>query len=131
MRHGEVDCLEALEAIGELESAHRTMPHSGYNLARMRFAIVLAPEAVDDFRSLRANVRSTVRDALETHLRYEPTKTSRSRIKQLRGLARPQYRLRVGEIRIFYDVSAETVEVLAIIPKTEAAKWLEQFGKPE
>ena len=97
----------------------------------MRFAIVLAPEAVDDFRSLRANVRSTVRDALETHLRYEPTKTSRSRIKQLRGLARPQYRLRVGEIRIFYDVSAETVEVLAIIPKTEAAKWLEQFGNPE
>jgi len=97
----------------------------------MRFAIVLAQEAVDDFRSLRANVRSTVRDALETHLRYEPTKTSRSRIKQLRGLARPQYRLRVGEIRIFYDVSAETVEVLAIIPKTEAAKWLEQFGKPE
>ena len=97
----------------------------------MRFEIILAPEAVGDFRSLRANIRSTVRDALETHLRHEPMKTSRSRIKQLRGLARPQYRLRVGEIRIFYDVSAETVEVLAIIPKTEAAKWLEQFGKPE
>lgn len=97
----------------------------------MRFEIVLAPEAVDDFRSLRANIGSTVRDALETHLRYDPTKTSRSRIKRLRGLARPQYRLRVGEIRIFYDVSAETVEVLAIVPKSEAAKWLEQFGKPE
>lgn len=96
----------------------------------MRFEIVLAPEAVDDFRSLRANIRSIVRDALETHLRYDPTKTSRSRIKRLRGLARPQYRLRVGEIRIFYDVSAETVEVLAIVPKSEAAKWLEQFGKP-
>ena len=97
----------------------------------MRFEIILAPEAVDDLGSLRANVRSTVRDALETHLRYEPRKTSRSRIKQLRGLARPQYRLRVDEIRIFYDVSAESVEVLAIIPKSEAAKWLEQFGKPE
>jgi mRNA-degrading endonuclease RelE of RelBE toxin-antitoxin system len=96
----------------------------------MRFEIVLAPEAVGDFRSLRANIRSTVRDALETHLRHDPTKTSRSRIKRLRGLARPQYRLRVGEIRIFYDVSAETVEVLAIVPKSEAAKWLEQFGKP-
>jgi mRNA-degrading endonuclease RelE of RelBE toxin-antitoxin system len=97
----------------------------------MRFEIILGPEAVDDFRILRANVRSTVRDALETHLRYEPVKTSRSRIKRLRGLARPQYRLRIGEIRIFYDVSAETVEVLAIVPKSEAAKWLEQFGKPE
>ncbi len=97
----------------------------------MRFEIILAPEAADDFRSLRASIRSTVRDALETHLRYDPTKTSRSRIKRLRGLARPQYRLRIGEIRVFYDVSAETVEVLAIVPKSEAAKWLEQFGKPE
>ena len=101
----------------------------GYNLARMRFGIVLAPEAIEDFRKLK--VRSTVRDALETHLRYEPMKTSRSRIKRLRGLARPQYRLRIGEVRVFYDVSAESVEVLAIVPKSEAAKWLEQFGKPE
>jgi mRNA interferase RelE/StbE len=97
----------------------------------MRFEIIVAPEAVEDLSALKANARSAVRDALETHLRYEPRKTSRSRIKRLRGLARPQYRLRVGEIRIFYDVSAETVEVLAVVPKSEAAKWLEQFGKPE
>ena len=96
----------------------------------MRFDIVLAPEAVADLRSLKANVRSAVRDALETHLRHEPMKTSRSRIKRLRGLARPEYRLRIGEIRVFYDVSAETVQVLAIVPKPEAAKWLEQFGNP-
>ena len=97
----------------------------------MRFEIILAPEAVDVFRNLRANIRSTVRDALETHLRYEPMKTSRSRIKRLRGVPRPQYRLRVGEVRVFYDVSAESVEVLPIVPKSEAAIWLEQFGKPE
>jgi mRNA interferase RelE/StbE len=97
----------------------------------MRFEIILAPEAIEDFRALKANVRSTVRDALETHLRLEPMKTSRSRIKRLRGLTRPQYRLRVGEVRIFYDVSAKSVEVLAIIPKSEAAKWLEQFGNLE
>jgi mRNA interferase RelE/StbE len=97
----------------------------------MRFEIVLAPEAMEDFRALKANVRSTVRDGLETPLRHEPRKTSRSRIKRLRGLARPQYRLRIGEVRVFYDVSAESVEVLAIVPKSEAAIWLEQFGNPE
>ena len=97
----------------------------------MRFEIVLAPEAIEDLRALKANVRSTVRDALEMHLRHEPMKTSRSRIKRLRGLARPQYRLRVGEVRIFYDVSVESVEILAIVRKSEAAVWLEQFGKPE
>ncbi len=79
----------------------------------MPFAIVLAPEAVDDLRRLTANVRATVRTALETHLRHEPGKTSRSRIKRLRGLRRPQYRLRVGEVRVFYDIFGTTVEVLA------------------
>ena len=57
---------------------------------------------------------------MEAHLRHEPAKTSRSRIKRLRGLRRPQFRLRVGEVRIFYDVSAGTVEVLAIVTKAEA-----------
>jgi mRNA-degrading endonuclease RelE of RelBE toxin-antitoxin system len=96
----------------------------------MRFEIILSAEAVEDLRALKATVRSTVRDALETHLRYEPMKTSRSRIKRLRGLAKPQYRLRVDEIRVFYDVSGESVEVLAIVPKSEARKWLVQFGNP-
>ena len=96
----------------------------------MRFEIILSPEAVGDLRALKATVRSTVRDALETHLRYQPMKTSRSRIKRLRGLAKPQYRLRVDEIRVFYDVSGESVEVLAIVAKSEASKWLVQFANP-
>jgi mRNA interferase RelE/StbE len=97
----------------------------------MAFEIVLAPEAVEDLRRLTAHVRATVRSALETHLRDEPGKTSRSRIKRLRGLRRPQYRLRVGEVRVFYDVSATTVEVLAIVAESEAHSWLAQFGSPE
>jgi len=97
----------------------------------MRFEIVLAPEAVEDLRSLKANERTAVKEALETHLRHEPTKTSRSRIKRLRGLARPQYRLRVEEVRVFYDVSGSTVEVLAIVAKSEADKWLARFGSPK
>ena len=97
----------------------------------MPFAIVLAPEAVEDLRRLTANVRAAVRTALETHLRHQPEKTSRSRIKRLRGLLRPQYRLRVGEVRVFYDVSSTTVEVLAIVAKSEAESWLAQFADPE
>ncbi|MDQ5849790.1 MAG: type II toxin-antitoxin system RelE/ParE family toxin [Pseudomonadota bacterium] len=97
----------------------------------MRFEIVLAPEAVEDLRRLKANERTAIKEALETHLRHEPTKTSRSRIKRLRGLARPQYRLRVEEVRVFYDVSGSTVEVLAIVAKSEADKWLARFGSPK
>ena len=105
--------------------------NSGYNLAIMPFDIVLAPEAVEDLKSLKAHVRAAVRTALETYLRHEPERTSRSRIKRLRGLRRPQYRLRVGDVRVFYDVSATSAEVLAIVAKSEAQSWLAQFGSPE
>jgi mRNA interferase RelE/StbE len=99
-------------------------------MARMPFAIVLAPEAVEDLGRLKAALRSTVKAAMETHLRNEPEKTSRSRVKRLRGLSRPQYRLRVGDVRVFYDVVEGLVEVLAVVPKSETTSWLAQFGKP-
>ena len=97
----------------------------------MRFEIVLAPEAVEDFQRLKANVRSEVKAAVETHLRHEPRKLSRSRIKRLRGVDRPQYRLRIGEVRVFYDVTRDTVEILAIIAKSEAGSWLARLAKQE
>lgn len=96
----------------------------------MAFEIVLAPEAAQALRKLPAHVRAEVKDALEVHLRHEPQKVSRSRIKQLRGLRQPQYRLRVREIRVFYDVTETTVEVLAIITKEEAQAWLDHEGTP-
>jgi mRNA-degrading endonuclease RelE of RelBE toxin-antitoxin system len=104
---------------------------SGYTLARMKHRILLAPEAVEDLRALKANVRATVRQEIDAHLRFEPAKASKSRIKRLRGLARPQYRLRIDEVRVFYDITGSTVEVLAIVAKSEAESWLAQFGSPE
>jgi mRNA-degrading endonuclease RelE of RelBE toxin-antitoxin system len=94
----------------------------------MRFEIVLAPEAVRALKSLRANRRAEVQDAIETHLRHEPRKLSKSRIKRLRGMRKPQFRLRVGEIRVFYDVTHETVEILAIVTKAQEQEWLEEEG---
>jgi len=95
----------------------------------MRYEIVFAPETVEDFRALKANVRARVRDAIERHLRHAPTRTSRSRIKRLRGISRPQYRLRVDGIRIFYDVTEDQVQILAIVSKSEAEEWLERGGE--
>ena len=97
----------------------------------MPFEIILAPEAIEDLDGLKANIRATVRDGLEAHLRHEPTKSSRSRIKRLKKLSQPQYRLRLGEVRVFYDVTEERVEILAIVLKSEAAEWLAKHGKSE
>jgi hypothetical protein len=55
---------------------------------------------------------------------------SKSRIKRLRGLTQPQYRLRVGDIRVFYDVTEAQVQVLAIVTKAEAQSWLDQEATP-
>ncbi len=96
----------------------------------MPFEIILAPQAIEGLRALRAEFRAGVRDAIELHLRHEPTKLSRSRIKRLRGLDRPQYRLRVDEVRVFYDVRETTVEVLGIISKEQAEAWLAEAGVP-
>ena len=62
---------------------------------------------------------------------HEPAKVSESRIKRLRGLSHPQYRLRVEDVRVFYDVAKTSVEILAIVSKTAAEAWLSQTGKPE
>ena len=94
----------------------------------MAFEVILAPGAIEALKNLSVPVRAGVVKALQVHLTHEPTKTSKSRIKRLRGLSQPQYRLRVGDIRVFYDVTEAQVQVLAIVTKAEAQTWLDQAG---
>jgi len=78
---------------------------------------MLAPQAVEDLRNLRANMQAVVRDGIEQYLRHRPARTSRARIKRLRGLSRPQYRLRAEDVRVFHDGAEKQVEILAIVPR--------------
>ena len=96
----------------------------------MRFEIRITDLAKEDFLALDARSRANVRHALETHLRHEPRKQSRSRIKKLRGLRKPEFRLRVDEIRVFYDVADAFVTVHAIVRKSKANEWLAKHGVP-
>jgi mRNA interferase RelE/StbE len=96
----------------------------------MRYDIVLAPEAAEDLTNLKANIRAMVSAAIEQHLRHQPTKVSKCRIKRLRGLSHPEYRLRVGDdLRVFYDVTQRAVQVLAIVSKSEVDAWLAKHGE--
>ena len=94
----------------------------------MTFRITFAPEALEDFRDLRAHDRAAVADGIDEHLRHQPTRASKSRIKRLRGMSQPQYRLRVGDVRIFYDVHENEVAVLGIVAKASTAEWLRKRG---
>jgi mRNA interferase RelE/StbE len=102
----------------------------------VRYEIIFSPEAEEDIVVLKASDRAKGLDAIETFLRYEPEKTSKSRIKRLREMQKPQYRLRIDDLRAFYDVSYTddgdgTVEVLRIREKSEAMRWLAEFGRRE
>ena len=89
----------------------------------------MSPEAVQDFKLLDAYQRAKIKDLMEVHLRHEPAKTSKSRIKRLRGLRHPQYRLKIDDFRIFYDIEENRVEILSVILKSKAAEWLKKVGE--
>ena len=94
------------------------------------FAYFIAASRTNFYlNELSAHDRAAVKSALEIHLRHEPTKVSKSRIKRLRGLSKPQFRLRVDKFRAFYDVAESSVNILAIISKEETTRWLKEFGK--
>ena len=93
------------------------------------FEVVLTDEAKEHLRSLRRGKAVAVLNAIETYLKHEPDQTSKSRIKCLRELSQPQYGLRVGEIRVFYDIEENRVSVLGVVPKSQAERWLKEKGK--
>jgi mRNA-degrading endonuclease RelE of RelBE toxin-antitoxin system len=96
----------------------------------MRYEVIIAESAEAAFCGFDARWRSMLKDAMRQFLEHEPKKESKSRIKRLRGLRQPQYRLRVGVMRVFYDVNdaLHRVEVLGLVMKPEASAWLEQHG---
>ena len=73
------------------------------------FAIRFGNDAVAEIAGLRAAERGRLLDAIEKQLSHEPAKTSRSK-KMLSGLVppweqvQPVWQLRVGDLRVFYDV---------------------------
>src|SRR5215831_6372261 len=83
------------------------------------FQIEYTPQAADDLRALRAFDRAKVFAAIEQYLAHAPTQTSKSRIKQMRQPFWSQYRLRVDEHRVYYNVDepARVVSVLRILTK--------------
>lgn len=97
----------------------------------MAYRVTFSPQARSDFHALSAYDRARVGDAVDSHLLHRPILESKSRIKRLRGLKKPQYRLRVDTVRVYYDVSDDEVTVLGIVNKAHAEQWLQEQGEHE
>ena len=83
-----------------------------------------------DLDAIRPYYRRQVLDGMERHLRFLPMRESGSRIKRLRLLDSPGYRLRVGEFRIFYDIdeAVGVVTVLRVLSKDASLAYLDDLG---
>ena len=70
-------------------------------------------------------------DGMERHLGSAPARESKRRIKRLRGISDPDYRLRIGDFRVFYnvDVRAGQVDVLRVMHKDETHEYYEEVER--
>jgi mRNA-degrading endonuclease RelE of RelBE toxin-antitoxin system len=90
----------------------------------MRFEVRYSDEAVEQLKAFRAHDRAAIMDQIEQVLMVNPTLESKAKVKLLRQPAPTQYRLRVGEFRVFYDVVQEAVLVIQILSKEESIAYL-------
>ncbi len=69
---------------------------------------------------LRRFDQSKVLDGIEQHLRHQPKLESKSRIKAMQQPFWSQYRLRIDDFRVYYDVddNSKQVHVLRVLRKT-------------
>lgn len=68
--------------------------------------------ALDDLKWFRKQEQKTIVQAIDTQLTYEPTVQTRNR-KPMRPNEIAEWKLRVGQFRVLYDV-AETVQIVEI-----------------
>ena len=77
--------------------------------------VVLSDIAVQLFRALPKRQRAGVKDGIRLHLQEnDPTEETRNKFRLRRPSAHAEYELRLGDVRVFYRVRDELVEVVLI-----------------
>ena len=90
----------------------------------MAFQIRYSDEAFATLEKLRKFDATAILDQIKNVLAMNPTLESKARVKKLRQPAPAQYRLRVGEFRVFYDVEPQHVSIVRILSKADAIAYL-------
>ncbi len=80
----------------------------------MAYRIDYSPETDQHLRVLTARQRSTVFDAVDEQLEHQPTVETRNR-KPMRPNPSAPWELRIGELRVYYDVEEEPEQVVVIV----------------
>ena len=80
----------------------------------MAYRIEYSPETDDHLRVLSARHRSAVFDAVDDQLAHQPTIETRNR-KPMRPNPVAPWELRVGELRVYYEVDEQPVRRVTVL----------------
>ena len=81
---------------------------------RLRYALSFAPEAIEHLAAIESKYHGLLRRTIREQLTQTPTGESRNR-KPLRPNPIAPWELRVGDLRIFYEVAASPASVVHIL----------------
>ena len=79
----------------------------------MPYDIVFEPDAAEHLQTFSARDRAIILDQVEVQLTYQPDVETQHR-KRLRPNPLAPWELHIGEMRVFYDVNAESASVRVI-----------------
>ena len=79
----------------------------------MPYHIEYSPDAEDHLRALTARQRAIVLDTVDEQLAYQPTVETRNR-KPMRPNPLAPWELRIGNLRVYYDVEEDPEPVVYI-----------------
>jgi mRNA-degrading endonuclease RelE of RelBE toxin-antitoxin system len=80
----------------------------------LEFRIDYSPESEEHLRELKARQRSIVFDAVDEQLGDQPTVETRNR-KPMRPNPLAPWELRIGDLRVYYDVQEEPEKVVTVL----------------
>ena len=96
----------------------------------MPYAVEFAEAVEDHFRALTARDRATVLAAIDRQLPHEPLKETRHR-KPLRPNPIAPWELRVGQLRVFYEVVETGTGVVRILAVGQKRRNVLMIGGQE
>src|ERR1700719_4315 len=88
----------------------------------MAFDITITAEAESHWRPLPVRDQRLLRDAIRSRLTHRPMSVAKA-VKRLRPNPLAELELRVGDLRVLYNVGGQEVVILAI-GRTVGTKWI-------
>lgn len=96
----------------------------------MAYKVAFAEAVTEHFRWLTAAERTRVLNAIERQLKHEPLVETRNR-KPLRPNPLAPWELRVGALRVFYEVAIREVETVRVLAVGKKRRQVLQIGGRE